>query len=582
MNWSQFKTILWLRWRLSQNQWSRGGTLNAVLSMIGIVLVLIIAVFGAIIGLLVGIFALDTTTKPLHMLVTWDIIIGAFLFVWLIGLVSEIQRSETINIGKLLHLPVSLKNIFFINYLASHLTFSIIIFVPVVLGISLGLIISHGLIMILFMPLIIGFIFMITSWTYCLRGWLITLMVNQRRRRTVIAVVTFSFIILFQLPNMFSQFFINRNMPRHRTTGDVQNNQQINQERIRSLQNVSEGLLLAHKVVPFLWVGNGAKSLAEGSPWAALLGTAGVFGIGGLGLRRAYRTTIRFYQGAITDKKVKKKAKEEKVVSAGMNRLEKSLPFVSDETSALAMAYFQNFLRATEIKMALATNFIMLLFFGSMILLRHSDNINENIKPFIAIGAITVSFFGLSHLVFNQFGYDRNGFRALVLSPVSRKYILQGKNLAFLPVSMGIGGTLILVITIFLRLPIFNFIAAILQLITAFLIMSMLGNLVSILVPYRIAPGSMKPTKMPTLIILIMMVVSISFPIAMTPIFIPPTIGFLLSKFTPISSGLINLFFSIIVILVIAFFYRLSLEPLGNLLQKREKKILEIVTKEIE
>ena len=582
MDWSQFKTILWLRKRLTKNQWSRGGTLNAVIATIGIVLISVIAIFGALAGLMVGIFALGSSVKPHQMLIILDLIIGVFLFLWVVGLVSEIQRSETIDIGKLLHLPVSLKNIFFINYLASHFTFSLILFVPVILGISLGLIISHGLIMILFLPLVIGFIFMITSWTYCLRGWLITLMTNQRKRRTVIAVVTFCFIIIFQLPNMISQIFVNRHIHSPKTIVPTQDNQQINHTVNRGIRKIPEGVLLAHKIVPFLWVGNGAMSLANGSPWAAILGSAGVFTLGGLGLRRAYRTTIRFYRGAITGKEVKKKNKKEKIVTTGKNHIAESIPFVSDETSALALAYFQNFLRATEIKMAMATNFFMLLFFSTMIFIRHSSNMGDNTKPFVAIGAIIVSFFGLSHLVFNQFGFDRSGFRALVLSPVSRKSILQGKNLAFMPVSMSVGGILILIITFFLHLSVFLFLSAILQLVTAFLILSMLGNFVSILVPYRIASGSMKPTKMPTVTALLMIFVSLSFPVAMLPLFVPPTLDLFLSKVTSLPSGIFNIIFSILLFLIIAFFYRLSLEPLGNLLQKREKKILEIVTREIE
>ena len=34
MNWDQLKTILWLRWRLTRNQWRRSGGLGAVLAAI--------------------------------------------------------------------------------------------------------------------------------------------------------------------------------------------------------------------------------------------------------------------------------------------------------------------------------------------------------------------------------------------------------------------------------------------------------------------------------------------------------------------------------------------------------------------
>ncbi|MEJ2647100.1 MAG: hypothetical protein P8016_01670 [Sedimentisphaerales bacterium] len=146
MDWSQLRTILWLRWRLTRNQWSRGGTLNLILTLIIMIIVLLIGAIGGIAGLLFGAFALDTFS-PVRMLVMWDVIIAAFLFFWVIGLVSEIQRSESIDIGKLLHLPASLKDIFIINYFASLLTLSIIVFVPVMLGLCIGLALGRSLMM---------------------------------------------------------------------------------------------------------------------------------------------------------------------------------------------------------------------------------------------------------------------------------------------------------------------------------------------------------------------------------------------------------------------------------------------------
>ncbi len=83
MNWSQFRTIIWLRWRLSRNQWSRGGTFNAVLSIVMVVIGLGIGFIGGIVGLLLGIFALSKAS-PQVMLIVWDIIILLFLFLWIL------------------------------------------------------------------------------------------------------------------------------------------------------------------------------------------------------------------------------------------------------------------------------------------------------------------------------------------------------------------------------------------------------------------------------------------------------------------------------------------------------------------
>jgi len=130
MDTSQLRTILWLRWRLTQNQWARHGAFSKFISIFAVVAGAIIGFSGAIGGLLAGVLGLDDA-RPVVLLGIWDAIIAAFLFFWMAGIVSDIQRSETIDIGRMLHLPVSIKQIFFINYIASLLTLIIILFVPV-------------------------------------------------------------------------------------------------------------------------------------------------------------------------------------------------------------------------------------------------------------------------------------------------------------------------------------------------------------------------------------------------------------------------------------------------------------------
>jgi len=582
MNWSQLRTIIWLRWRLTRNQWSRGGKLNAVLTIIFAVMGLGLSFAGGVAGLLVGTFALSKASPPV-MLIVWDLIFGVFLFLWLAGIVSEIQRSETIDISRMLHLPISLRNVFIINYLASHLTFSIILFLPAMLGLSLGLILGGRGFMILMFPLAIGVVLMITAWTYCLRGWLVTLMMNKRRRRTIIAGITFAFILLSQLPYFLGNLAHDRERHKPKTTESVQTDQQTpDQSRDRDKLVLPDGLLVAHKVVPFLWVGNGAMSLATGNVWPAVLGMAGGFLLGGLGLRRAYRSTLRFYQGQTVVKRSKRKPKAEKLAGKGRNFIERQLPGVPEEATASALAFFRCLTRAPEVKMMLATNFIMLLIFGTMIFVKRSVNISDNFRPFIATGAVVFMFLSLSQLMYNLFGFDRAGFRQLVLLPVPRKQILLGKNLAFLPVAAGIGVIFLLLVKIAMGVSLVIVIAAGLQMLAAFLLLSMVGNLISVLVPYRVAAGSLKPTKSSKKTGFLIFISRMFFPMIMAPIFIPPAIGLLLSSVTRLPAAPVNLLFSAVLLALLAFFYRLSLPSLGELLQRREKEILQVVTKEIE
>jgi len=581
MNVGHLRTILWLRWRLTRNQWSRGGSVNAVLTIIVLILGGIIGGVGALAGVLVGAFALDAASAQI-LLGVWDMLIIVFLFFWMIGLVSEIQRSEVIDIGRMLHLPVSLKDVFLINYLASHLTPSIILFLPGMLGLTLGLALGRGAAMLVMLPLVLGFIFMITAWTYCLRGWLVTLMTNPRRRRAIIAGVTFTFILLTQLPNFLTNVVHDRRGHRAKPAESVQSDEQdAPGPQARNKRAIPKVLLTAHKVVPFLWVGNGAMSLAQGSAWPAALGVIGTFGLGALGLRRAYRTTIRFYQGQTEVKKPARKPRTERPTTRE-RFLERRIPGVPDEAAVLTLAFLRSLARASEVKMMLATNVLMMLIFGAMILVRRSTTVPDDVKPFFATGAVVFTFFGLVQLMFNLFGMDRGGFRVLVLLPVPRRQILLGKNLAFLPIALGIGVVLLTVIKFAQGVSSVVILAALLQLFVAFFLLSMVGNLVSVLVPHRVAPGSLKPTKMSTLTTFLLFVSRLLFPMAMLPIFLAPGIGLLMSRVGWLPAAPTNLIVSALVFGVLALSYRLSLNPLGDLLQQREKRILDIVTQEVE
>jgi hypothetical protein len=339
---------------------------------------------------------------------------------------------------------------------------------------------------------------------------------------------------------------------------------------------------VAHHYVPFLWTANGAMSLAKGNTWPAVLGVAGSFLIGGLGLRRAYRSTIRFYQGQATIKRSKRRPKREKVAAVERNFLERQLPGIPEEAAALALAFFRSLARAPEVKMMLAGNVIMLLVFGVLAFSRRSAILSDHFTPFIATGTVAITFFGMLQLMFNQFGCDRGGFRTLVLSPVPRKQILLGKNLAFLPIAVGIGVIMLLLVKFVLRVPFIFIFAAILQLVAAFSLLSMAGNLTSVLAPYRIAPGSLKPTKASAMTTILILLTHFLFPIVLLPIFFPPALGLLLSSLGWLPAAPTNLFFSVVVLTLFTLFYWLSLGSLGKLLQQREMEILRVVTQEVE
>ena len=584
MNWEQLKTILWLRWRLTRNQWARSGGLGAVLA--AIIAVGVFALGGAsfVGALLGGILGLGEA-QPL---VIWGIWLGfavGFLFLWLVGLINELQRSESIDLQRLMHLPVQLGQIFTINFLTSHLVLSVVLLVPAMIGMSLGLAIARGPLMILLAPLALSMVFMISAWTYCLRGWLATLMSNPRRRRTVIMCLTLGFVLLAQGPNIY--FNVIRRFDKPSASATPAETQTQRETRKATNQEKLAQFLAIQKFIPPLWLPTGAHALAEGRAWPALLGTFGGLAIGGLGLRRAYRSTLRFYHGTVGGQ-ASAPAKAEAVASGGAipgkvgsRFLELKIPGVPEPAAALALATFRSMLRAPEVKIAWGSSFLVTLLVGGSLLFRATPKLPDVAKPFIATGATAFSIFMLVQFFINQFGFDRDGFRALILSPVDRRLLLLGKNLACVPVG-GFGLILLGFISIRLHLSLLTVLATLFQLATLLLLAALAGNLFSIIAPYRIQPGSMKPTKMPALATLVMIGCSLLFPMAMTPVFLAPLAELVWQKLAMPAVVPVNLLLSMALAALAALAYWQALGPLGRLLQRRETKILGVVTVEVE
>jgi hypothetical protein len=203
VNREHLTAFLWLRWRLRANQFRKGGAVNAVIFAIFAALCLIASVTLFVVGIAVGLLVFRNAPAYAHLF-TWDGIVVAFLFSWMIGLLTDLQRSEALSLDRFLHLPVSLSGAFLINYLSSLFSLTLIVFVPGMVGLILGMTISRGPLMLLELPLLVAALFALTALTYQFQGWLASLMANPRRRRTIIVVMTAGFILVAQAPNLIN------------------------------------------------------------------------------------------------------------------------------------------------------------------------------------------------------------------------------------------------------------------------------------------------------------------------------------------------------------------------------------------
>lgn len=584
MNWQQLQAIVWLRWRLTRNQFSRAGKLNAVLSIISVVLLVGGAVGASVGGVVGGVFA-GLKAPPVVVLLIWDAVVFIFLVFWFSGLMVEIQRSETIDLPKLLHLPVTLSQVFVFNYAASHFTPGIVVALPGIIGFSVGLAIGAGPAMALLVPLVLSFVFLVTAWTYCLRGWLAALMVNKRRRRAIIVWATIVFVGLCQLPNLvFNSPYFRRQIRSAEKAQQTSGQKSETARRNRRGPVLPESILQAHLALPPGWIGYGAMTLKERNPWPALGATAAGCLIGALGLMRAYRMTIRFYQGA-DGRAVPGPAQPKTPGRRGTLLVERRLPWLPDDTAALALATFRSLTRAPELKMAFIMPLVMVVVLASA-RFTHSrrswSGVPESWTGLAATAIAVLAAFSLAPMMANVFGLDRNGFRALVLLPTRRHHILLAKNLACFPFAALIALAMLVGVKFLARVPWESFLAGLLQAGIAFLLFSLVGNVLSIVAPCRLAAGTLQVKKPKAVTFLAVLITMMCLPMIMLPLAIPPLLQIVFSFFNWAPWLPINFVATLGLLAAVGWVYWLLLPWEGQLLQRREQTILREVTEEVE
>jgi hypothetical protein len=499
----------------------------------------------------------------------------------------ELQRSESIDLARLMHLPVSLREVFVFNYLASHVTLSLLIVLPTMLGLALGLVWGRGPLMLLLAPLVLSFIFMITAWTYCLRGWLATLMANKRRRRTIVVAMAMVMVLVGQLPNLYFNLLRKHDWRPPSEKAKPEEVAAWSAENERANARLKSNFVAAHTFVPLLWLPDGAKHLVGSRPLPAILELTGCLVLGVLGLRRAYRTTLRYYHGKTDTGHAPVPATAPAPAATpvpirGSRFMEARPRGVPEQAAALALATLRSLTRAPEVKMSLGMPLVMAVVFGLVFFGRTGPNLPEAAKPFIATSVIGFVSFFLFQFYGNQFGYDRDGFRALVLTPVDRRLILLGKNLATAPLAFGAGAIVLIVAGVLLRLPSLAVVAGLFQLLTMLCVLSIAGDYLSIIAPYRIQAGSMKASKLPAKTMLLMMLCTFLMPIILLPTYLAPLAEFLWRLGEGPAFVPVNLVCSAGIAAVALLAYRVALNPLGRLLQSREIEVLNTVTAEIE
>jgi hypothetical protein len=380
----------------------------------------------------------------------------------------------------------------------------------------------------------------------------------------VLALATLFVVAMAQLPNLVNMWW---GFGRHHTGAPA--------PAPHRLERLSRPL---HLLIPIGWLPYGVGAAARGDLVPALLGTLGEVAIGAASLRRAYRTTLRLYTGQFTSARPPEPAPGQAVSarrpeSAGL--VARRVPGLREPAAAVATASLRSLLRTPELRILLIGP-LMVLVLGVTFVGRHGP-LPEAARPFAGFGAFSFVQLTLVQLLMNQFGLDRAGFRLWVLSPVARRDILLGKNLSIAPILAALGLPGLVVVQFLAGAGPTHFLANLAAAASLFLLVCIIGNWASILLPQPVASGSLKPAHPKAAQILAQLGTVMLFPILAGITLIPLGIELLVETRWPLS-----LVGSAAELAILIFAYRQALAAQGRALAARETRILAAVTENLE
>jgi hypothetical protein len=586
LTWTHLKTFLWLRWRLSRNH---GKRLSKVNVGVDVLLKILAVVFAC--GSLVVFFLLARSTladaTPGAVMVAWDVAVVGYLAFALIGLTIELQRSEVLSVERFLHLPVSPAGVFLINYLGSTLRMGFALFLPGMIGMSIGLLATHGVAMAALLPLVLCFFVMITAVIYQFRGWLASMMTNRRRRQTILVIVTTVFLGAVMLPNLLvtngaGRDVAERSQPLAADQPDALAQSEAAQRADRLMARVG----LINAIAPPGWLPLGASKILAGDWLSALVAMLGMGLIGALSLMRSYRTTLRMYTGDFTTgKRAARRADPGPVANRAAARptlTEWRLPLVSEHASAIAVTCFRSLLRSPEAKLMVLTPVFLVIIFGSM-LARSVAEVAEHERALRATGiAVVILLLTMGAFNGNQFAYDRDAFRSFMLSSASRRDVLLGKNLSYFPVALAFMLLGVFTYHWFFPLRFDHLVAVLVQTISMYFLYCLAGNLTSVYAPVAVRPTSGMPLPGQGAKTILTMVMGLVLSIPLTAVLIPLGVEYAMHALDWYAWFPAFLVLSLVQAGVTLWLYLTLLRSQGDLLQRRELQILDVVTQKVD
>lgn len=477
---SQLLTLIWLKWRLLRNSLrSSKAVVNKAASLLGMLLALLFSIALALILGLVAYFVsqpeqmeeiLRRSSHEVPVAATTEFIffsILGFLYLMWATLPLSIGGGKQFEAGKLLVYPISLRKLFAVDFISELTTLHSVIAVPAIIALGVGVGLGTGNLttaLIATVP--------IALFGVALSKWLSTIMGSLLRRKrargeTIVALIGgvagFGGALAGQIaPALF----------RHA-------------ESVRSLRWTPPGAAAAL----FLSVGPD-ESFAYGIAFMTLSAYAVALILG------TYLIARRAALG-IEGRRKRRAAIEtaDLPAYAGWN-----LPLMPADLSAVVEKELRYAVRNAQLRMLAIMPFLLIVIrvFSNQRMERSGQgNVPSAAHEFFAYGSglmatggVLYVFLVLSGLSCNAFAFEEGGMRTLILSPLDRRKILLGKNIA-----MTFLAVIFTVVLLILNTIVFGDISAPDLLFVSFCfvifaaLMSTIGNWLSIRFPKRMVFG---------------------------------------------------------------------------------------------
>ncbi len=559
---SQLSTFLWLKWKLFRNSLrSSKAVANRVASILGMLAALIFAVVVAI-GLGLAAFALTSPAIIVHATPNRTKASGfpsaEFIFFSIFALCYLMWATLPLSIGsnrqfepgRLLIYPISLRKLFAIDFISEVTNLQSIFAIPAIVAVGLGAGLGSGMLGLALIATIPAAVFGVA-----LSKWLSISLGSLTRRR--------------------------------RTRG----------ETLLALIGVVAGLggALIGQLAPALlrhaesfrglrWTPPGAAAVAltsglrEGAAGDYLLAVATLTGYTVILIAASYWIAQRAVLGG--------GGKRRAAVGAGQASTEAytgwELPLVSQQLSAVVEKELRYVMRNAQLRMMVLMPLILIVV-RLVNTNRSSDEVTYGSSSgatdflaygegLIASGGVLYVFLILTGLSCNQFAFEEGGMRSIILSPVDRRTILIGKNIALTIVALLFSIALLIINHLVFRdlTPVILVFVA-LCFITFAATMSVIGNGLSIRFPKRMKFGKRLNVSGVVGLLIIPLLILLA---------IPPLAATAAGYFT---QSLVIEYVTLALFAALAVCsYILLIDFQGRALQRREVEILEAVREPVD